>query len=121
MPNGVAASTAVDRRIFAQVALGDLIASGAYAPSVGAAIRATALEHIESVLLGDGAAMYARVQASASLRQSWSAAPVAAGGAIHCDVVVAGTLLVRDPDGAYTALAGAAIPAGFTPDSSTLR
>ena len=59
MPDGVAASTAVDRRMFAQVALGDLIASGAYAPSVGAAIRATALEHIESVLLGDGAAMYA--------------------------------------------------------------
>ena len=121
MPDGVAATTAVDRRMLHLVALGDLIAAGAYAAGVGAAIRTAALEHLESTLLGDGAAMYARVQGSASLRQSWGAAPVAAGGAIHCDVVVAGTLLVRDPDGAYTALAGAAIPAGFTPDSSTLR
>ena len=121
MPDGVAATTAVDRRMFAQVALGDLIASGAYAPSVGAAIRATALEHIESVLLGDGAAMYARVQASASLRQSWSAAPVAAGSALASDVIVGGTLLTRTADGAHTAIAGAAVPAGFNPDSSTLR
>ena len=121
MPNGVAATTAVDRRMLQQAALGDLIASGAYAAGVGAAIRTAALEHIESILLGDGAAMYARVQAAAGLRASWSAAPVAAGGALHSDVVAAGTLLVRAADGAYRAIAGAAIPAGFNPDSSSLR
>ena len=121
MPSGAAAATAVDRRMFHQAALGDLVASGTYGAGVGASIRTAALERIESTLLGDGAAMYARVQATPALRNSWAAAPVAAGGALHSDVVVAGTLLVRDPDGAYTAIAGAAIPAGFNPDSTTLR
>lgn len=121
MPDGVAATTAVDRRMFAQVALGDLIASRAYAPGVGAAIRATALEHIESVLLGDGAAMYVRVQATPALRAAWSGTALAAGSALYSDVIVGGTLLTRTADGAHTAIAGATIPAGFNPDSSTLR
>ncbi len=121
MPNGSTATTAVDRRMFHQAALGDVVASSAYAAGVEAAIRTAALERIESTLLGDGAAMYARVQAAGGIRASWSAAPVAAGGALHSDVVVAGTLLVRAADGAYRPIAGAAIPAGFNPDSSTLR
>lgn len=114
-----AALTATDRWAYSQIALGDVIAGGGVAALGTTALREAAIAHIETAISTLGRVWYGVMRGDAAKRGDWSAGSVAANARIYSDLFTAG-YAVRAADGAWTQLA-ARVPAGFQPDSETLR
>lgn len=113
------ALTATDRWAYSQIALGDVIAGGGVATLDTTAKREAAVAHIEQAIATLGLTWYGVMQASAAKRRDWSGGSVAAAARIYSDLFTA-QYAVRAADGTWTQL-GSRIPAGFRPDSPTLR
>ena len=114
-----AALVATDRWAYSQIALGDVIAGGGVAALATTAQREAAIRHVESAIATLGRTWYGVMVADATKRGDWSGGSVAAGRVIYSDLFTP-AYAVRAADGAWTALT-ARVPAGFEPDSPTLR
>lgn len=113
------ALVATDRWAYAQIALGDVIASGGVAALATTAQREAVIAHLETSVATLGRVWYGVMSGDARLRGDWAGGSVAAGVRLYSDLVTA-QYAVRNADGTWTQL-GARMPAGFQPDSETLR
>ena len=114
-----AALTATDRWAYAQIALGDVIASGGVATLNTSAKREAAVAHIEDAIAKLGRTWYGVMLVSQPKRTDWSGGSVAANRRIYSDLFTA-DYAIRAADGTWTQLT-ARVPAGLQPDSETLR
>ena len=120
--NGTQALIATDKWAYQQIALGDLIADRTYgADATTEAIRETAIRHIETVISTAGKTWYGVMLGNSGRRGSWAGSNINDEGLIYSDIITASTLAAISPDGAFTPLSGATIPAGFQVDTPTLR
>ena len=113
---------ATDRWAYSQIALGDALARSTWLPALTGEQRGTAIAHIADLIDRIGAIWYGVIAADAgSLETDWAAVNVTDSAPIYSDIINPdGT--PRAPDGAFTLLVPTAlIPAGFNPDSRTLR
>ena len=116
---GDQALVATDRWAYSQIALGDVIASGGVAALGTAALREAAVAHVETAIGSLGRIWYGVMEADSAKRGRWAGGSVAANAVIYSDLF-SPAWAIRAADGTWTAL-GASVPAGFQPDSETLR
>ena len=113
------ALVATDRWAFSQIALGDVIAGGGVATLNSTPLREGAVAHIETAISTLGRTWYRVMVADADKRGDWAGGSVAANSRIYSDLF-SNVYALRAADGTWTQLA-ARVPAGFEPDSPTLR
>lgn len=110
---------ATDRWAYAQIALGDVIAGGGVAALGTRVLREAAISHVETAISTLGRTWYAVMRSNANRRADWSGGSVAANARLYSDLF-SNAYAIRAADGTWTQLS-ARMPAGFQPDSRTLR
>lgn len=117
-----AAVTATTRWAYHQIALGDLIAARTWASSATDAAREMIIRHIVGTIVSLARTWYGVMVADQTKRGQWGGSSTADGAALYSDIVTSAIALTpRTPDGVWRAMIGATIPAGFQPDTPTLR
>ena len=101
-------------------ALAKLTVDGAVFASLAAGARTTLLEHLEFEMASQADSAFAGFVADATRSAAWAGLSCADGAAVNTDLATSAGA-PRNRDGSNTAVAGATIPAKFTPEHPALQ